>query len=289
VERPFGAFLHEMDFVTRTRLCAAATAVLMLALSGCATVPREVRVPALAPSQRGIVFSIDGAGGFGATSNALRRATEEACMPLAVDTFDWSHGYCRVLADQMDYCHTRAEGLRLAAEIRAFRGLAPGKEIYVVGHSAGCAVALVAADALPPNTVCRIILLAPSVANTYDLRPALRTAQEGIDVFYSAHDLFYLGLGTALLGTADRCWGHAAAGRTGFRFTPQTPEDGLLYAKLHQHPWEPCVAWSGNLGGHYGPYQAGYLRAFILPLLTRSTPLASAGCQAPVRKTLPGA
>jgi pimeloyl-ACP methyl ester carboxylesterase len=187
---------------------------------------------------------------------------------LAVDTVDWSHGYWRILSDHFDYAHSRCEGRRLAAEILAFHALSPDKDVYLVAHSAGSGVALAAADVLPPNSVRRILLLAPSVASDYDLRPALRCARDGVEVFYSSCDVLYLGVWTTMLGTTDRHWCCPAAGRTGFCPLVQSPDDVLLYGKLHQHAWDPCVAWSGNLGGHYGPYQAGYLRAYILPLLT---------------------
>ena len=45
------------------------------------------------------------------------------------------------------------------------------------------------------------------------------------------------------------------------------PPDAVLYGKLRQHPWDPVVAWSGHGGGHYGSNQAGFLRAYVLPLL----------------------
>ena len=67
----------------------------------------------------------------------------------------------------------------------AYRQAYPGRKVYLVGHSAGCAVVLAAAERLPTDSVDRLILLAPSVCVTYDLRPALRTVRCGIDVFYS--------------------------------------------------------------------------------------------------------
>src|SRR5205807_1552488 len=83
-------------------------------------------------------------------------------------------------------------------------------------HSAGSAVCLAAAEALPPDSIERIILLSPSIASDYDLRPSLRSAREGIDVFCSRLDIWQLGLGVALVGTADGCRGCDAAGRVGF-------------------------------------------------------------------------
>ena len=127
------------------------------------------------------------------------------------------------------------------------------------------------ADALPPDSIERIILLSPSIASDYDLRPSLRSAREGIDVFCSRLDIWQLGLGVALVGTADGCHGCDAAGRIGFQPQLQCPEDATLYAKLRQHPWDPAVAWTGNLGGHYGSNRAEFERAYVLPLLVRGS------------------
>jgi len=67
------------------------------------------------------------------------------------------------------------------------------------------------------------------------------------------------------LPPADRL--QPAAGRVGFEAPAIAGEDGALYAKLRQYPWNPNQAWSGNFGGHYGAYQQNYLKAFVLPLL----------------------
>jgi hypothetical protein len=121
-------------------------------------------------------------------------------------------------------------------------------------------------SALPPDSVERMVLLAPAVSATYDLRPALASCRRGVDVFYSGRDWAALGIGTALVGTADRRWS-AAAGRVGFRPVADCPGDQALFARLRQHPWHPCVTWAGNAGGHYGGYQPAFLRAYVLPLL----------------------
>jgi pimeloyl-ACP methyl ester carboxylesterase len=215
------------------------------------------------------VFAVDGAGGFQATSRSLHRAILDAGLPLYVESVAWSHGFGRFLADQVDEEHAREEGRCLAERIQGWHQKAPGKPVYLVAHSAGSAVALAAAESLPPGSVERIVLLAPAVSRSYDLRSALRCAKQGVDVFHSERDWGYLGLGTAVVGTADRRW-EPAAGRVGFRPEVTTPEDAALYEKLRQHPWDSCVEWTGNHGGHYGPYQARFLRAYVLPLLTPS-------------------
>src|SRR5262249_13845513 len=153
-----------------------------------------------------------------------------------------------------------------AEQVAAYRRACPAAEIYLVGHSAGCTVILAAVEALPPATVDRVVLLAPALSADYDLRPALRGVRWSLDVFCSRRDWFYLGLGTRVMGTAARRWS-APAGRVGFRPAGNTPEDLAQFTKLRQHPWHPCLMWTGNLGGHYGGYQPAFLRAYVLPLL----------------------
>jgi pimeloyl-ACP methyl ester carboxylesterase len=220
----------------------------------------------LAIPARGVVFAADGAGDFRACSKALRTAIEAEKLPISVETFCWSHGFGRVISDQIGHRYARHVAEELAERVLEFRQQHPGMEIYLVGHSAGSAVVLSAAGLLPPDSVSRIVLLAPSVPADYDLRPALRTARAGIDVFYSKWDWWYLGLAVTVVGAADGSCLQPAAGRIGFRPRSDLIEDALLCAGLRQYPWDPSQAWSGNLGGHYGVYQQNFLKAYVLPL-----------------------
>ena len=228
--------------------------------------PDACQVFSRAPSPTGIVLVANGSGDFRISSTSLSEVVAETCAPLQVETFVWSHGRGRFLADHTDYANHRAQGCRLAAQVAAYRQQCPNRRIYLVGHSAGCAVVLAAAEMLPPDSVDRIIQLAPSVSANYDLRPALCTARCGIDVFCSHRDRLALGLAVKLVGTADR-GGREAAGQHGFMPIITCPADAALYAKLRQHPWDPEVAWTGNRGGHNGSGHASFLRAYVLPLL----------------------
>ncbi len=257
---------REAPFLFGLRLNAAALLV-CVGVTGCALSRQEVHPPLIEPGQRGVVFVVDGAGSFHATSEAIQKAVGDECLPLAVVPVEWSHGYGRVLADHTDWCHSQQEGIRLAGQIASDRQACPGRAIYLIAHSAGSAVALSAAAAVPPDTIDRVILLAPSVSTNFDLRPALRGTREGIDVFYSRRDMFSLGFGVAVIGTADGCRGCQAAGRFGFQSQAETPEDAVWYAKLRQHPWERCVLWTGNLGCHSGTKHQRFLHAYVLPLL----------------------
>jgi hypothetical protein len=139
-----------------------------------------------------------------------------------------------------------------------------------VAYSAGTHVALEATRWLEPDSLQRVVLLAPAVAADYDLRPALAVARQGVDVFTSERDRFFLGLGPRMVGTADGKRGVPAAGRVGFDSPALSAADACLTARLRQHPWEPSVGWTGNRGNHSGSLTATYLRAYILPLLATS-------------------
>ena len=240
---------------------------LTLAFSaGCAVVPYATTASARPPGvSQGAIFVANGAGGSNATTQSLERALEEEHLPLSVQTLAWSYGYGMIVLDQRDGANAHDAGLKLALSVLAYRRQFPGKAVYLLGHSAGSAVILAAAEELPPASVDRIVLLAPSVSANHDIRPALRAARLGMHVFYSWRDVAFLGLGTALVGTPDG-FGEAAAGRVGFRSRVESTADAALAAKLHQHAWDPGVEWTGNRGGHFGTQADKYLRAYVVPL-----------------------
>jgi pimeloyl-ACP methyl ester carboxylesterase len=207
----------------------------------------------------------DGAGGGPGASRALAAAVREASAPLYVQQFAWTHGAGHGIRDMTDVAHARAQGRLLAEEVARQRSARPDLPVYLVGYSAGTHVVLEAARWLGPDSVERIVLLAPAVSADYDLCPALRAARQGVDVFTSERDRFYLGLGTRVVETADGKRGVPAAGRVGF--DPPATADACLAARLRQYPWSAEVAATGNRGEHSGSLQPTYLRAFVLPLL----------------------
>jgi pimeloyl-ACP methyl ester carboxylesterase len=218
------------------------------------------------PSPDNVVFVADGAGNYQMASKMLRTAVEETGAPIQVETFVWSHGYKKVLPDQLDFSHAQAQGELLAEVVVAYRQQHPRARIHLVGHSAGSMVVLSAAEHLPPGSLCSIVLLGPSVSSEYDIRPALRCARCGLEVHYSSRDWLYLGFCTSLVGCADRRY-CGASGRRGFSLRVESPEDAGLLEHLHQHPWQASDRELGHNGGHYGAYQTEYLKARVLPVL----------------------
>ena len=252
---------HSLSNITALMLCLFLTADRALGDEVCSDTDRT-----------GVVFAVNGSGNLQFTSTALEQAVAEAGLPITVVTFEWSQG--RVVADHTDWQHAQEQGCRLAGEIMSYHESHRGHAIYLVAHSAGSGVALTALAALPPETVNRVILFAPSVSTDYDLRPALRCPKDGIDVFYSHRDIFSLSFAVAFVGTSDGCQGCQAAGRFGFRVQAESPEDALLYAKLRQHPWDRCQARAGNPGFHSGARRAKFLHNCVLPLLNSSPSVA---------------
>ncbi len=237
-----------------------------LAISGCLTFRERRATSVSAAPANGVVFVADGAGNYQAASHELREVVSREHASLHVVTFEWSHGYGRILADQLSFQFALAQGKRLALEVESYAQDNPHMPIYLVGHSAGSTVVLSALENMPPGLVERAFLLSPSVSTSYDIRPAVRSVNRGLHVFYSKHDYWYLGFATHVLGTADRRYFHPASGRVGFS-VPIDSGDFALQAKLFQRPWQRVDAATGNLGGHYGNYVPAFLKRHVLPLL----------------------
>lgn len=251
------------------RRATAALALALVALSGCSTFTTVDYARMRANPVPGIqtpaaVFVADGAGNFQVASQTLRAVARADGYPLEVICFDWSHGYLRMLADQVDYPHARSEGRKLAELIAGYRAVHPDTPVYLMGHSAGAMVILTALEELPPCTIDGAVLLSPSVSALYDVRPALQAIKDGLHVFYSHDDYLYLGVVTRLLGTSDRRW-TSSSGRVGFLVAPVCY--GGEMAKLSQRAWRPEDAALGNNGGHFGNYQPDFLRHHVVPLL----------------------
>jgi pimeloyl-ACP methyl ester carboxylesterase len=237
----------------------------LVLLPACTMLPRDTAAPVLPVPPTHVVFVADGAGDFRAASTSLRETAAADGWPLDVRTYVWSHGFLRNLADHTDYAWARDKGRELAGVVMAQKQARPNEPVSLVGHSAGSYVVLVAAENLPPDALERIVLLAPSVSSHYDVRPALRATRNGMDVLYSKNDRLWLGAFTAVAGTTDAAMETRPAGRFGFE--PQaTPEELPLYAKLRQYEWNATLDQTGHDGGHYGAYQPGHLRKFVLPL-----------------------
>jgi hypothetical protein len=253
-------------FASYCRVCYHFLPAVLILLGGTTAVPLGAQPPPATAARKPVaVFAADGAGNFRVASLMLQQVVDEDELPIEVHSFEWSHGYWRVLSDQMAFSYARDKGKLLADEIATYHAAYPKARIYLYAHSAGCAVATTALEALPPGAVERAILLAPALSAVYDVVPSLERVNKGLHVYYSRQDWCFLGVCTYMLGTADRRFS-CCSGRVGFKADP-AHLDPALASKLFQHSWQPEDRALGNNGGHYGGYQPAYLRAHIIPLL----------------------
>ncbi len=131
--------------VPANRLCRLVLTVwVTLAGVGCAHSRSAFCISTPATAPQGTIFVSDGAGDFRRLSKSLRDAVAAERLPLTVDTFVWSHGYFRILADQMDETNICVQGRRLAALVIRERQLHPEVPVYLLSHCAGSAVVLAA-------------------------------------------------------------------------------------------------------------------------------------------------
>jgi len=214
---------------------------------------------------RGIIFTIDGVGGFNIATTAMTLAFKLAGLPHKIEQLYWSHGFGRWLSDLQDSRRIEEKACELAERIKT--KYQNGTEVYIVAKSAGCAIALRALSLLPPESVRKVILLAPAVSPDYSLKPALRAVKEKLFTFWSPNDSLILGLGTTFFGTADGAYSKAA-GLIGFKTSDgDDDESKTLYKKMHQIKWQPQMLITLNFGDHPGTAMVPFLQSYVVPLL----------------------
>jgi pimeloyl-ACP methyl ester carboxylesterase len=223
--------------------------------------------PATAQAHRtppGVIFVANGSGDSKTVTENLGLVLAGTPWPLCVRTINWtSYGGAR--RDHNYVTNHRKYGALMAAEVELLRKRCPEKRVYLMGHSSGTHVVLNAAECLPSGSIERIVLLAPSVSCTYDLRRAIKATRSGIDVYYSLADQV-LDRAVDAIGTADGIRDVPAAGQVGFRRLPPNVPDAALYCLVRQYPYHPEVyAGTGHNGGHSGSVRVQFLRLVTIP------------------------
>lgn len=230
----------------------------------------------MAPARlgHGLVFCLDGVGGYNWGPRWLREGLSEGDVPCAIYIFDWGHGPAGMfLADLLDEAGNRRRAAELARLVENYQKYYPGRPVYLIGHSGGAGIVVFALEEMRPETqVDGVFLLAPAVAPDRNLAPALRHVKRHCFATCSAADFALMGMGTGTFGTMDRKH-TAAAGLVGFR-APEglSDEDRRQYRKLRQAHWEAGLVAKGHLGGHMGWSSTPFSREFIAPILRGEEP-----------------
>jgi pimeloyl-ACP methyl ester carboxylesterase len=215
----------------------------------------------------GVVYMVGGIGGISPLGPAAKVALPLAGVEHELRDFPWQHGKGLYLRDLQDRRHLLAKAEELANEILELHRREPNRRVYLIGHSAGTAVIVHAAEMLPPGSVERMILLSSALSPTYDLTRALRATRGEIVSFYSQSDFLPLALGTRQFGTADRVYG-PAAGLAGFEMPPNLDDDAKrCYQRLVQVPWTLDRMFAFEGGWHHSTTMPLFLGRRVAPWL----------------------
>jgi pimeloyl-ACP methyl ester carboxylesterase len=215
----------------------------------------------------GVVFVVDGVGGFQLFSTSVRWALPRVGVRHEVREVNWTHGFGQVLRDLQDTRHLLRKADELAAEIRRLKTEHPDCPVFVVAKSGGTGLAMAAVEQLPPATLERLVLVSSALSPGYDLRRALRATRREVVSFSSPVDQLVLGLGTRQFGTIDRVYG-PSAGLNGFQVpTNLTAEDRDLYDRLVQVRWRAGMIFQGNPGVHAGTSTPAFVAREVAPWL----------------------
>ncbi len=216
----------------------------------------------------GITFYCPGVGNMDLGDEGLRRGLEEAGYRGQVVRMTWSLSFNPAI-DQTVRIIARRGGHRLARYISEYIDQYPGREVNVVGLSAGTGVALWGLEALAPRyRVDNVVLIASSLSRGYDVSRALPHVKGKIYNFCSKSDAVLAGP-MKVFGTIDGKFLAAAAGTVGLR-VPSGAEDRVVNI-----PWERSFEQFGYNGGHTDGTAPAFVRAKIAPCLIREEAGAS--------------
>jgi pimeloyl-ACP methyl ester carboxylesterase len=214
----------------------------------------------------GIVYLIDGVGGFGLAPRVLEKALRESGVEHEVRTFHWSHGFGRWYADLTDDENFRIKASELADAVMEYRTRSTGP-VFLIAKSGGTAIALTALAQLPAQTVERCVLLSSAVSPDYDLAPALSAVRTELVSFWSPRDKLVLGFGTTLFRTADGVAGESA-GLVGFRVPEEIDSEvAIQYRKMRQIEWDTEMRKTLNFGTHIGTSMPQFVKVYVVPLV----------------------
>ncbi len=232
--------------------------MLFIVLSGCVA-------PFGEQARYGITFYCSGVANMDLGDEGIRAGLRAAGYRGQVARYTWSVSFNPAI-DQTVRIIARHGGRRLAGYIQEYMDRYPGREVNVVGLSAGTGVALWAVEALRPEyQVSNVVLIASSLSRDYDLSAALRNVRGKIYNYYSPHDAVLAGP-LKVFGTIDGVYFADAAGSVGIRVPPDAG------GRVVNIEWQPEFERFGYYGGHADGTSPEFVRHHIAPFLVLEPP-----------------
>lgn len=239
------------------RAAGAMTLLALLLTPGCASFPN----PTPAQLQRGYVWMSPGIEGSPIFLRGAYEGLREAGVDCAIVVYDWP-SLLGPLDNLIDPATARSLARGVAGRIADYARKYPGRPIHLLGYSGGGAIAIFAAEQLPPDVmVDNIVLVQVSLSRDYDLTRAASKVRGRIVNLYAPLELVMLGLGTTIFGTMDRKHGFSA-GKDGFELEKAIPDPALRH-KLEQQSWSTKALWSGHLGTHLSLYGKQWNKEYV--------------------------
>jgi len=253
------------DSAVKARLLI--TAALAILPAGCPRVPK----PTLDQQNVAMVYVLPGIEGRSVFNANIAKGLVMGGFRGAVEIYDWTTraGPFGWLVHLAYLRRNRTKAIQLARRIAHYEHSHPDRPVFLIAHSGGADVALMAAENLPGDlAVDGIILLAGAVSREHDLTTAMKHTRRGIWNYYSTRDVGFLMIGTTLFGTSDRRF-RPSAGALGFKTPPNlSPRAADLYGqKLFQVPYSSDMSETGNYGGHTGWVRPKFVAEYLAPLV----------------------
>lgn len=215
--------------------------------------------------RRGLTLVLGGIEGPSRFNVQMVRGILRSGYRGSVVRFDWSLGppIWRSWVNLTNTRHHARQADRLVESIGRYRAEYPGAPVSLVAQSGGCWIAVRALERLPETIRAdTVVLLAPSISPGYDLRAAAGRCDGALVSVGSAGDVFFLGLGTLLLGTSDRVFS-PSAGLVGWR---------RRVPRLVEMRWRWAWVRFGYFGNHTTSAAPGFVEVVVGPLLRRGQP-----------------
>lgn len=247
--------------VRRPLRLAGLLPLLLLAGAGCWSPP----APSIQEYDRGLIWLFPGVEGGAWLLAEPYRAMRDAGVSAAIRCHEWTP-LLGTFENLTSLQRNRYAALQTAAWIAEYSREHPQATIDLVGYSGGGGMAVLVAEALPPETPLRnVVLVQAAISPDYDLTAVLRRVRGQVVNLHAPLDWLILGAGTRTFGTLDRKY-TPSAGKDGFDLAKAVPDESLR-PRLVQRAWTAGDVLSGHTGMHGSIFNYTWNQRIVAPYL----------------------